>query len=66
MDFMRWIFNNFGIFFGAVFLLYLFLMIRRLTVLYDLLRFVPGGEGATCLQEDSDRPLLFLKNLFDR
>ncbi len=64
MDFISWIFKNFGIFFGAVFLLYLFLMIRRLTVLYDLLRFIPGGEEATCLQTDPSRPLFFLENLF--
>ncbi len=64
MDFISWIFKNFGIFFGAVFLLYLFLMIRRLTVLYDLLRFIPGGEEATCLQGNLNRPLFFLENLF--
>ena len=66
MELIRWIFNNFGVFFGAVFLLYLFLMIRRLTVLYDLLRFVPGGEEATCLRDDFTRPLYFLENLFNK
>jgi hypothetical protein len=66
MDFIRWIFNNFGIFFGAVFLFYIFLMIRRLTALYDLLRFIPRGEKATCLDQDSNRSLFFLENLFNK
>ena len=66
MEFLGWLFENFGIFFGAIFLLYLFLMIRRLTVLYDLLRCVPGGEKATCLKTNSKQALFFLEGLFNK
>ena len=39
-----WLLDNFGWFFGPVFLLYLFLIIRRLVQLYDLLRHLrPAG-----------------------
>jgi hypothetical protein len=45
MDFIKWFLENFGLFFGSVFLIYLFLMIRRIVVLYDYLRYVPGDEN---------------------
>jgi hypothetical protein len=41
-------------------------MIRRLTALYDLLRFIPRGEKATCLDQGSNRSLFFLENLFNK
>ncbi len=66
MEFLRWLLNNFGVFFGAVFLLYLFLMIRRLTVLFDMLRLVPGGEGATVMPVGPRGPLVFLDQIFAR
>ena len=57
MDFIKWFLENFGLFFGPVFLGYLFLMIRRIVVLHDYLRFVP---------EDETRALAFLEPLFER
>ncbi len=57
MDFIKWFLENFGIFFGMVFLGYLFLMIRRIVVLYDYLRHVPNDEI---------QALSFLGSLFDR
>ncbi len=49
-----------------MFMLYLFLMIRRLTVLYDFLRHVPAGEQATRVPAAGDRALAFLGPLFSR
>ena len=68
MEFIRWTLNNFGIFFGAVFLLYLYLMVRRLTILYDLLRRVPGCGDSDRLSSrvGDDRALSFLDSFFKR
>ena len=66
MDFIKWFLENFGIFFGSVFLIYLFLMIRRVTVLYDYLRYVPKNEGATVFEKESFKALSFLSTLFQR
>lgn len=41
MEFLGWFLQNFGLFFGALFICYLFLIIRRLLFLYDHLRYVP-------------------------
>ena len=57
MDFFRWFLQNFGLFFGPVFLIYLFLMTRRVILLYDYLRHVPG---------QADQAMLFLEPLFER
>jgi hypothetical protein len=66
MDLLRWIFNNFGFFFGMVFLIYLFLIIRRLTHLYDMIRQVPVGQSALLLPTGKMNALNFLAPLFDR
>ena len=68
MEFLQWLFRNFGIFFGGIFLLYLFLVIKRITDLYDLLRYVPGLEGATPFDAAEGKALAFLEpfwNLLD-
>lgn len=57
MDFLNWFLENFGLFFGSVFLLYLYLMIRRLVILYDYLGQVTKNEK---------KALAFLDTLFDR
>jgi len=57
MDFIEWFLENFGLFFGSVFLIYLYLMIRRVVVLYDYLRHVPKNRS---------QALSFLAPLLDR
>lgn len=57
MDFLAWFLENFGIFFGSVFLIYLYLMIRRIITLYDYLRYVPQND---------ERAISFLEPLFNR
>jgi hypothetical protein len=66
MDFFRWILNNFGLFFGTVFLIYLFLIIWRLTYLYDMIRQVPVDQNALSLPVGNMNALSFLAPLFDR
>jgi hypothetical protein len=66
MEFIRWILNNFGPFFGAVFLLYLFLIIRRFTMLYDALRGIRPQEPALPLSSRQARVLDFLSPFFER
>lgn len=66
MEFIRWILTNFGFFFGGIFLFYLFLMVRRLTILYDYLRWVPAGEKETPLSVGEARALSFLERFFER
>ncbi len=46
MDFIEWFLENFGLFFGSVFLVYIYLMLRRIVVLYDYLRHVPKNQTA--------------------
>lgn len=57
MDFIEWFLENFGIFFGSVFLVYLFFIIHRVVVLHDYLRLV---------SKDEIQALSFLEPLFDR
>jgi len=66
MEFIHWILNNFGCFFGAIFLIYLFLIIRRVTALYDFLRLVPAGEPAAPLLVGQSKALGFLDKFFHR
>jgi hypothetical protein len=66
MDFFRWILNNFGFFFGTVFLIYLFLIVRRLTYLYDMIRQVPVDQSVLSLPVGNVNALSFLSPLFDR
>ncbi len=66
MDFFRWILNNFGFFFGTVFLIYLFLIIRRLTHLYYMIRQVPSDLSALSMPAGKVNALRFLAPLFDR
>ncbi|MCG8615647.1 MAG: hypothetical protein MI802_05475, partial [Desulfobacterales bacterium] len=66
MTFLTWFLEHFGFFFGPVFLVYLFLMIRRLTVLYDFLRHVPAGENETNLIVGDNPALSFLYPFFKK
>lgn len=66
MDFFTWFLENFGLFFGTVFLVYLFLMIRRVIVLYDYLRWIPLAENSPVSGNDNSKALLFLAPLFDK
>jgi len=66
MEFIRWLINNFGLFFGGIFLMYLYFMIRRLTILYDMLRWVPPGDYNFLQPVGKAKCLEFLNNLFDR
>lgn len=66
MDFFTWFLENFGLFFGSVFLIYLFLMIRRVIVLYDYLRLVPVSESTPVTEENNSAALSFLTPLFDK
>ncbi len=66
MGFIGWIFQNFGLLFGGVFLGYLFLMIHRLVILYDRLRLVPPGEEGILGPVGRRKPLDFLECLFQR
>jgi hypothetical protein len=66
MEFLRWLLNNFGFFFGGLFLLYLFLMIRRLVILYDFLRSVPSGEENAPIPVGKADSLSFLESIFER
>ncbi len=65
MGFLSWFLQNFGVFFGCVFLWYFYMMIRRLTVLYDFLRHVPAGEEATAIRVGNAQALKFLSPFFD-
>ncbi|BBO92960.1 hypothetical protein [Desulfosarcina ovata] len=66
MAFLQWILKNFGLFFGPVFLVYFFLMIRRLIILFDILRHVPVRIGFSSLLTGSNEALFFLDPLFAR
>ncbi len=55
-----WLIDNFGWFFGPVFLLYIFLVVRRLVHLYDVLRYLAPGRA------DRHVALQFLEPLFVR
>ncbi len=66
MRFLGWFLNNFGLFFGAVFLFYIYLMLNRLTLIYDFLRLVSLKDGGY-RQRVGPRPELnFLEPLFAR
>jgi len=41
MGFIKWFLHNFGFFFGVLFIIYLYLIIHRIILLYDILRYVP-------------------------
>jgi len=66
MSFFSWFLKNFGIFFGAVFLFYIYLMIHRLILIYDYLRTVesPSRDYREAVGERAC--LDFLKPLFQR
>ncbi len=66
MNFFRWFLNNFGLFFGLVFLFYIYLMIHRLILIYDYLRTVES-RGGDYRERVGDRACLkFLQPLFQR
>jgi len=66
MSFIGWFLQNFGVFFGGVFLVYIYLMIRRLTVIYDFMRHVSAGEGPTQMPIGDVPALGFLAPFFER
>lgn len=66
MEFFNWILKNFGLFFGAVFMVYLFLVIRRLVALYDVLRFVPSSDEGIPSQVGENKALFFLEAFLNR
>ena len=67
MEFIRWILNNFGLFFGAIFLIYIYMMVRRMTALYDFLRLVPRCEDPDrSLKVGQSRALSFLDGFFKK
>ena len=66
MEFIRWLLDNFGLFFGGIFMTYLYLMIRRLTALYDLLRQVSNEDQPHFESLGSGGPLDFLEPLFSQ
>lgn len=65
MELLHWIVANFGLLFGSLFLLYLYLVLRRLIILYDGLRLVPG-DSPSPKAIGSIPALLFLEPLLDR
>jgi len=64
MEFFRWLLNNFGLFFGGIFMTYLYLIIRRLTTLYDLLRQVSNEDELQFEPLSHGTPFDFLEPLF--
>ena len=66
MQFMSWFFNNFGLFFGAVFLFYIYLMVNRLTIIYDYLRFVSTKDNSYRVNVGRRDSLTFLQPFFYR
>jgi len=66
MDFIRWILSNFGFFFGGVFLIYLYFIVRRLTIIYDVIRDVPAQQDSIPLPVGPVKVLGFLDRLFER
>ncbi|NPA25919.1 MAG: hypothetical protein GXO34_08850 [Deltaproteobacteria bacterium] len=66
MQFMSWFLNNFGLFFGIVFLYYIYLMIHRLTIIYDYLRTVPLENRDYRQRVGEHAALKFLEPFFDR
>jgi len=66
MQFFSWFLNNFGLFFGAVFLLYIYLMLNRLTRIYDFLRLVSLPDESYRQRVGEHPALAFLEPLFRR
>lgn len=66
MGFLKWFLQNFGLFFGGVFVLYFYMMIRRLIILYDYLRHVSAGESGTPVYVGDHPALRFLSPFFNR
>ena len=64
MELMRWILHNFGLFFGPVFLGILFLMLRRLIIIYDVVRHVSRNETISDQGLGGHKGLSFLTPLF--
>ncbi len=66
MQFVNWFLNNFGLFFGAVFLFYIYLMVNRLTIIYDYLRSVSMRDESYQEKVGERNSLTFLKPFFSR
>lgn len=66
MAFAGWFLNNFGLFFGLLFLLYLFLMINRFIIIFDYLRTVSPQQQDPWLNLSAHPALAFLDPFFAR
>jgi hypothetical protein len=66
MQFFSWFLDNFGLFFGAVFLFYIYLMLHRLTLIYDFLRLVALADESYRRRVGEHPALTFLAPLFNR
>ena len=65
MVLLTWIIQNFGMFFGPVFLLLLFLMVRRLIMILDYLRRVSVKEDWTMDDKSGGSCIRFLDPYFE-
>ncbi|HDS16743.1 MAG TPA: hypothetical protein ENN66_09105 [Proteobacteria bacterium] len=66
MQFASWFLHNFGVFFGLIFLFYLYLMVHRLTLIYDYLRGVVVADESYQEKVGKHAALVFLVPLFRR
>lgn len=66
MDFLKWFLQNFGIFFGSIFLIYLFLILRRVIILFDYLRHIPKETNDIMMQHSDTEAFSFLVPLFEK
>jgi len=65
MGFIKWFLQNFGLFFGAFFIIYLYFIIKRLVCLYDILRHVPK-TGVSIFQNNICPALENMTPYFER
>lgn len=66
MEFIGWFLQNFGLFFGALFVCYLFFIIRRVLFLYDHLRHVPRGKKQLLTVVGDHPALKFMEPYFEK
>jgi hypothetical protein len=66
MELLYWLVQRFGLFFGAAFLVYIYLILRRFFCLYDLLRWVPASDRDLPQRIEGARYLDFIAPLLAR
>ena len=66
IHFAGWFLQNFGLFFGLVFLFYLYLMINRFILIYDYLRRVPAADCNLEEKIGAHPALQFLEPFFQK